>query len=67
MFLQSISVAFERFRSASDLRMRFRNHIHILVTVHVAREAIMEYWGMHNYCVSLPPPMLVLPLLLTFG
>ena len=28
--LQSISVAFERFRSVSDLRMRFRNHIHSL-------------------------------------
>ena len=23
---------------------------------HVAREAIMEYWGTHNYCASLPPP-----------
>ena len=26
------------------------------MTVHVAREAIMEYWGTHNYCASLPPP-----------
>ena len=28
--LQSISVAFERFRSVSDLHLRFRNHIHIV-------------------------------------
>ena len=48
--------AAKHFHSVSDLRMRFCNHIHSLVTVHVAQEAIMEYWGTHNYCASLPPP-----------
>ena len=30
LYVQSISVVFERFRSVSDLRLRFRNHIHIV-------------------------------------
>ena len=68
LYVQSISVVFECFRSVSDLRLRFRNHIHIVCDR--ACGAGSNHGGTGERTITVPaclPRVLVLPLLLTLG